>query len=149
MQDYITGILENSEVLEAYHGIAFARRLTWRTLVGSKLTVEDPTGMTNDLQLHKRYNFIIAVSDVDRVRAFTSSKIESAKYSGTIRSLKWVPSLDRYLIYNEEITKKPMSIVGTVSGNVLLSRLLLGGVEVGNAVTWGRDQFEIVAVYNN
>jgi hypothetical protein len=147
LQDYIAAILEASEVTETYHGLPFARKLTLRTLHGKTVTVHDPTALTNDLELHKRYQFVVVVTGVERVRAFTNSATISAKFSGTIRALKWQPDLSDYQLYHEDWIERPLSIIGTVNGHVLLSRLLLGGVAVGNAVTWGRDQFELVAVY--
>jgi hypothetical protein len=42
-------------------------------------------------------------------------------------------------VWDEDWLKTPMAIIGTIHGQVLLSRMLLGGVVVGNAVTWGKD----------
>lgn len=147
MQDYITGILEVNEPIETYHGIAFSRRLIVRTLYGKTIEIHDVESITGDLKPGKRYDIVIAVSGVEKVRAFTHSNSMSAKFSGTIRQLKWVPEPDKYLVYNEDEMKEPMSIIGTANGHVLLSRMLLGGVSVGNAVTWGKDNFNLVAVY--
>jgi hypothetical protein len=147
MQDYIKGILESKTVTERYHGLPFAFDLTIRMLYGKTLTIHDPAAIANDLPTGKSYQFIVVVSHVDRVRAFTNSKTLSARYSGTIRHLKWEPPFDELLVVNDDLAQQPMSIVGTVNGHVLLSRLLLGGVVVGNAVTWGKDTFELVGVY--
>jgi hypothetical protein len=149
MQDYITGFLEMNEVTERYHGLPFAALLTIRTMYGKTIEIHDREAIAGDLQLGKSYNFIVAVGEVDKVRAFTQSKTMSGRFSGTIRELRWTPPPgDKLLLVNEARLNEPMSVIGTVSGNVLLSRLLLGGVAVGNAVTWGKDLFELVAVYN-
>lgn len=147
MQDYVSGILEVNETVEAYHSIPFRRRLVLRTLVGKEIEISDPEAIANDLRVGKTYKMIIVVAGVERVRAFTHSRTMSARFSGTIRQLKWEPQPDSYQLANEDYLKQPMSIVGTVSGNVLISRMLLGGVSVGNAVTWGKDEFNLVAVY--
>lgn len=148
MQDYITGFLETNEVTERYHGLPFAALLTIRTLYGRTVEIHDMEAVAGDLQIGKSYNFIVAVGGVEKVRAFTQSKTMTGRFSGTIRELRWTPPpAEKLLVVNETLLAKPMSVVGTASGNVLLSRLLLGGVSVGNAVTWGKDWFELVAVY--
>lgn len=147
MQDFITAILEEIQPTETYHGVAFSHELRVRTLPGKQMTISDPEGIAADLKTGKTYRFVIVVSGVERVRAFTQSITETGKLSGTIRSLKWEPHIDNYTVQDEALVSEPMSIVGTVNGHVLLPRLLLGGVEVGNAVTWGIDQFQLVAVY--
>jgi hypothetical protein len=147
MQDFITGILEDIKPTETYHGIAFSYSLRFRTLLGKTMTIDDPAGLAADLKTGKTYKFVIVVSGLERVRAFTQSVTETGKLSGTIRSLKWQPCPGDYQVHDEALLDEPMSIVGTVNGHVLLPRMLLGGVEVGNAVTWGIDQFRLVAVY--
>ncbi|MEO0562670.1 MAG: hypothetical protein AAF125_11175 [Chloroflexota bacterium] len=149
MQDSIKGVLESNEVTERYHGLPFARQLSIRTMYGKTIIIEDPVSIANDLQTGKSYEFIMVVAGVERVRAFTHSKTMSAKFSGTIRHLKWEPDHDRLLICNDDLINQPMSVVGTVSGHVIISRLLLGGVSVGNAITWGKDNFELVGVYKS
>jgi hypothetical protein len=147
LQDYLTAILEKSTVTERYHGIAFKRELTVRTMYGKSMTIHDMTALSNDLQTGKRYNFIIAVNGVERVRAFTHSKSSTARLSGTIRALTWEANQDKLQVWDEDWLETPMAIIGTIHGQVLLSRMLLGGVVVGNAVTWGKDRFELVGVY--
>lgn len=145
--DYITGVLDKNEVIEAYHGIAFQRRLTLHTLYGKRMQLDDQHPIGTALEVGTRYNFVVAVSNVERVRAFTHSNTMSAQFSGTIRELRWKPTPEQYLAFNADYLNQPMSIIGTAYGHVLLSRLLLGGAEVGNAVTWGKDSFELIAVY--
>ena len=148
MQDYITGFLEEYEVTERYHGLPFAGLITIRTLYGRTVEIHDTEAIAGDLQPARSYNFIVAVGGVEKVRAFTQSKTNTGRFSGTIRELRWPPPpAEKLLVTNESLLEQPMSLVGTASGNVLLSRLLLGGVSVGNAVTWGKDWFELVAVY--
>lgn len=148
MQDYITGFLEANDVIERYHGLPFAALLTVRTLYGRTVEIHDREAIAGELQMGKSYNFIVAVGGVDKVRAFTQSKTMTGRFSGTIRDLRWTPpTTDRLLVANETLMAQPMSVVGTANGNVLLSRLLLGGVAVGNAVTWGKDWFDLVGVY--
>lgn len=148
MQDYITGILENIETIEAYHGLPFHRKLTVRTLVGKTLVIDDPVPLSTDLRMGKSYKFVVMAANIDRVRAFKNDPTLSIRFSGTIRELKWQPNLAQYTTYDEDIITQPMSIIGTVYGNVLLTRFVLGGVVVGNAVTWGRDEFQLVAIYD-
>jgi len=147
MQDYISGILEDIEITDRYHGLPFACKLTIRSLYGKTIIVEDNAAIASDLQTGKRYDLITVVTGVSKVRAFTHSKTMTARFSGTIRDLKWEPNRDRLLVCNEELISQPMSVVGTVNGHVLISRLLLGGVSVGNAITWGKESLELVAVY--
>ncbi len=146
-QDYIVATLEDSKPIETYHGIVFSRGLTIRTLYGREIAVEDPENLSDSLKAGKRYKFVMAVVGIEKVRAFTQSITATGKISGTIRALKWEPQLDHYTVYDEGLVKDPMSVIGTVNGNVLLPRLLLGGTVVGNAVTWGVDRYQLVAVY--
>ncbi|MEM6280701.1 MAG: hypothetical protein AAF787_00795 [Chloroflexota bacterium] len=147
MQDFVQGILEENTPTETYHGVAFSRKLVIRTIHGKQVTIDDPEGISQDIKTGKTYSFVIVVSGADRVRAFTQSITRTGKLSGTIRSLKWEPDVEQFLVCDNELIKQPMSVVGTVKGHVLLPRMLLGGVSVGNAVTWGIDQFQLVAVY--
>ncbi len=84
---------------------------------------------------------------IEKVRAFTQSVTATGKISGTIRNLKWQPDPKQYTVFDEEVVKQPMSIIGTVNGHVLLPRLLLGGAVVGNVVTWGIERYQLVAAY--
>ena len=148
MQDYISGILDKNEATESFHGIAFSRKLSLRTMVGKTMEIHDLNGLASNLRVGSKYDIIVAVMGVEQVRAFTHSRTMSAKFSGTIRDLRWQPEPEKYQIFDDAYLNDPMSIVGTVNGHVLLSRLLLGGVAVGNAVTWGKDTFALVAVYS-
>jgi hypothetical protein len=147
MQDYIRGILEENTPTEAYHGITFSRRLVIRTIHGKQMTIDDPDAITENLRTGQSYDFVVVVSGAEKVRAFTQSITKTGKLSGTIRALKWAPNTEKYQLHDTALISQPMSVVGTVNGNVLLPRMLLGGVSVGNAVTWGIDQFQLVAVH--
>lgn len=147
MQDYITGILEDIETVEAYHNIPFHRRLTVRTLVGKSLVIDDPTPLSQAMRVGRNYQLVVMAANIDRVRAFKNDPNLSIRFSGTIRQLKWQPTPDAYATYDADMLDKPMSIVATVYGHVLLTRMVLGGVAVGHAVTWGKDEFQLVAVY--
>ncbi len=147
MQDYITAVLEETTPIETYHGMPFNQRHTVHTMAGKTLRIDDPECIAEGLKVGRSYKWIVVVSGVEKVRAFTQSVTQTGKFSGTIRQLNWEPTPDDYLALDEDLLKQPMSIVGTVNGHVLLPRMLLGGVQVGNAVTWGIDQFQLVAVY--
>ncbi|MEL6149559.1 MAG: hypothetical protein AAFV33_00355 [Chloroflexota bacterium] len=147
MQDYIQGILEENTPTESYHGVAFSRKLVLRTIHGKQVTIDDPEGLAQDIKTGKTYQLVIVVSGAEKVRAFTQSITRTGKLSGTIRSLKWEPDIEQFQVCDDDLVSQPMSVIGTVNGHVLLPRMLLGGVAVGNAVTWGIDQFQLVAVY--
>lgn len=147
MQDFVSGILESNEVTERYHGIAFAHQLNIRTLAGKTLRIDDPDAIAADLNTGKTYKLVIVVTGIERVRAFKASTTATSRISGTIRSLSWEPNRDHYCAINETIAADPLSVIGTAYGHVLLPRMLLGGVVVGNAVTWGKDSYNLVAVY--
>jgi hypothetical protein len=146
-QDFIDATLEDSKPIETYHGVIFSRGLTLRTLFGREITVEDPENLSEGLKQGKRHRFVIAVVGIEKVRAFTQSVTATGKISGTIRNLKWQPDPKQYTVFDEEVVKQPMSIIGTVNGHVLLPRLLLGGAVVGNVVTWGIERYQLVAAY--
>ncbi len=148
MRDYLEGILDTNEAAEMYHGIVFSRRLQLRTLHGKMLTIDDPECLSESLKTGNMLRLIAVVSGVDRVRAFTQSRTATGKWSGTVRRLRWEPQIDDYQVCDQNLIEStPMSVVGTANGHVLLPRLLLGGAEQGTAVTWGKDQFQLVAVY--
>ncbi len=149
MRDYLEGILDTNEAAEMYHGIVFSRRLQLRTLHGKTLTIDDPECLSDALKTGTMTRLIVVVSGIDRVRAFTQSRTATGQWSGTIRRLDWEPQAKDYQVYDQNLVEStPMSVVGTANGHVLLPRLLLGGVEKGTAVTWGKDQFRLVAAYN-
>jgi len=148
MQDYLEGILDENEPTETYHGVVFSRRLSIRTLRGKVLHIDDPDSLAASVKPGTMLRIIAVVSGVDSVRAFTQSRTDTGKWSGTVRQLDWSPDFEKYQLYDKGLIEStPMSVIGTVNGHVLLSRLLLGGAETGAAVTWGKDQFQLVAVY--
>jgi hypothetical protein len=146
--DYITGILEKNEVLEAYHSVPFRRQLMLRTLSGKVLTIDDPATLSNDLKSGRTYHMIVLAEGVESIRAFTTSKTLSADFSGVIRELEWFPEIGHYLAFDEGVLSQPLAVIGTAFGNILFPHgLIVEGLAVGNALTWGKDQFRLVAVY--